>query len=192
MRAYLLSLCIFLAACGGESAPKFTSTEITGADWGQKLDLHDTQGKLRTLGEFKGKAILLFFGYTQCPDICPTTLSDAASTLKLLAEDAAKVQVLFVTLDPARDSAAVLSKYVPAFNPDFVGLTGTADEIAAAAKEFKVFYRQQPGSTPGTYTIDHTAGSYIFDPRGHLRLFVKHGTAPQQLADDLRLLLQGK
>lgn len=184
---------IALTACSpsGEAprTPQFTATDVTGADWGQQLSLRDPNGATHTLAEFKGKAVLVFFGYTQCPDICPTTLATAAAALRFLGPDAERVQVLFVTLDPLRDTPEVLSKYVPAFNPEFLALTGTQDEIAAAAKAFKVFYQVQPGSTPDTYTIDHTAASYAYDPEGRLRLYIKHGTTPEQLAGDLMLLL---
>jgi protein SCO1/2 len=197
MRKILLALCVaLLAACGGGSdagtPPKFNATDVTGADWGRELNLTDHNGKPRTLADFKGKAVILFFGYTQCPDICPTTLAASAAAMKLLGDDADKVQVLFVTLDPARDTPEVLAKYAPAFNPSFLGLYGNEAATAAAAKEFKVFFQKQPGSTPESYTIDHTAASYALDPQGRLRLYIKHGETPEQIAADLRLLLQGK
>ncbi|HWT54613.1 MAG TPA: SCO family protein [Rhodocyclaceae bacterium] len=194
MRKILLVLCVaLLAACsGGEPPPKFNSTDVSGADWGRELNLTDHNGKPRTLADFKGKAVVLFFGYTQCPDICPTTLMASAQAMKLLGSDADKVQVLFVTLDPARDTPQVLAKYAPAFNPSFLGLYGNEAATAAAAKEFKVFFQKQPGSTPESYTIDHTAASYALDPQGRLRLYIKHGETPEQIAADLRLLLQGK
>lgn len=194
MRKFLLVLCAaLLAACsGGEAPPKFNSTDVSGADWGRELSLTDHNGKPRTLADFKGKAVILFFGYTQCPDICPTTLMASAQAMKLLASDADKVQVLFVTLDPARDTPQVLAKYAPAFNPTFLGLYGNEAATAAAAKEFKVFFQKQPGSTPESYTIDHTAASYAIDPQGRLRLYIKHGETPEQIAADVRLLLQGK
>ena len=194
MRNLLLVLAVaLLAACGGGDAPaKFNATDVTGADWGRELNLTDHTGKPRTLADFKGKAVVLFFGYTQCPDICPTTLGVSAAALKLLGSDAGKVQVLFVTLDPTRDTPEVLSKYAPAFDPSFIGLSGDENATLAAAKEFKVFFQKQPGSTPGSYTIDHTAASYAIDPQGRLRLYIKHGVTPEQLAADLALLIQGK
>jgi protein SCO1 len=194
MRNFLLVLCaVVLAACsGGEAPAKFTATDVTGADWGRELNLTDHNGKPRTLADFKGKVVVLFFGFTQCPDICPTTLGASAAALQLLGSDADKVQVLFVTLDPARDTPEVLAKYAPAFNPSFIGLYGNESATAAAAKEFKVFFQKQPGSTPGSYTIDHTAASYAIDPQGRLRLYIKHGVTPEQLAADIRLLLEGK
>ncbi|MDE2598275.1 MAG: SCO family protein [Rhodocyclaceae bacterium] len=197
MRKILLALCVaLLAACsGGNDAgvpAKFNATDVTGADWGRELSLTDHNGKPRTLADFRGKVVVLFFGYTQCPDICPTTLGASAAAMKLLGDDADKVQVLFVTLDPARDTPAVLSRYAPAFNPSFLGLYGNEAETAAAAKEFKVFFQKQPGSTPETYTIDHTAASYAIDPQGRLRLYIKHGETPEQIAADIKLLLAGK
>ncbi len=186
----LATLCC-LTACS-EPLTKFNATDVTGADWGRDFKLKDHAGQERQLAEFKGKAVLLFFGYTQCPDICPSTLATAAAALKLMGPDADRVQVLFVTLDPVRDTPAVLAKYAPAFNQDFIGLYGSEAEVAAIAKEFKVFFQKQDGKTPTTYTIDHTAASYAFDPQGRLRLFIKHGTTPEQLASDLKLLVNGK
>ena len=193
MHKFLLILCTaLLAACGGADAPaKFNATDVSGADWGRELNLTDHNGKPRTLADFKGKVVILFFGFTQCPDICPTTLGASAAALNLLGNDADKVQVLFVTLDPARDTPEVLSKYAPAFNPTFLGLYGNEAATAAAAKEFKVFFQKQPGSD-GNYTIDHTAASYAIDPQGRLRLYIKHGETPEQMAADIKLLLAGK
>lgn len=193
MRKLILALAVsLLAACGGEPPAKFTATDVSGADWGRDFSLTDAAGKPTTLADFKGKVVVLFFGFTQCPDICPTTLATSAAALKLLGPDAEKVQVVFVTLDPARDTPAVLAKYAPAFNPSFIGLYGTDAAIAATAKEFKVFFQKQPGSSPDNYTIDHTAASYAYDPQGRLRLYIKHGETPEALAADLKLLLQGK
>jgi protein SCO1/2 len=193
VRKLLLILCAaVLAACGGADAPiKFNATDVSGADWGRELNLTDHNGKPRTLSDFKGKVVILFFGFTQCPDICPTTLGASAAALNLLGSDADKVQGLFVTLDPARDTREVLSKYAPAFNPTFLGLYGDEAATAAAAKEFKVFFQKQPGAD-GNYTIDHTAASYAIDPQGRLRLYIKHGETPEQMAADIKLLLAGK
>lgn len=193
MRKFLLAVCaVVLAACsGGEAPPKFNATDVSGADWGRELNLKDHNGKPRTLADFKGKVVILFFGFTQCPDICPSTLGASAAALNLLGADADKVQVLFVTLDPARDTPAVLSKYAPAFNPSFLGMYGNEAETAAAAKEFKVFFQKQPGND-GNYSIDHTAASYAIDPQGRLRLYIKHGETPEQMAEDIKLLLAGK
>lgn len=195
----LLAACLalgLLAGCGEQAsapaAPKFNATDVTGADWGRDFNLLDHTGKPRSLADFKGKAVLLFFGYTQCPDVCPTTLGVSAAALKLLGPDAERVQILFATLDPARDTPAVLAKYAPAFHPSFIGLYGDEATTAATAKAFKIFYQQQPGKTPTTYTIDHTAASYAYDPQGRLRLYIKHGVTPEALAADLKLLLESK
>ena len=177
-----------LAACGAD-APKFRSTDITGADFGKALSLTAPDGKPRTLADFRGKAVVIFFGYTHCPDICPTTLADMAGVMKKLGADAARVQVLFVTLDPERDTPDVLAQYVPAFDPGFLGLRGDDAETQRAAKEFKIFYEKRPGKAPGAYTVDHSAQSYVIDPQGRLRLFVRNDRIAQDLAEDLRILL---
>ncbi|OIR06805.1 hypothetical protein GALL_110530 [mine drainage metagenome] len=188
---WLLPLIVLaLAACS--QAPRFVSTDITGANFGRDFALTDQTGHLRHLSDYKGKAVVIFFGYTQCPDVCPTTLAGLAEAMKLLGADAKRVQVLFVTVDPERDTQALLAAYVPQFDPSFVGLYGDAATTAATAKEFKVFYQKVAGSTPQTYTIDHTASSYAYDPKGRLRLLIRHDETPQNVADDLRLLLAGK
>ena len=184
-----LAAAAVLAACGAD-APKFRSTDITGADFGKELALTGHDGKPRTLADFRGKAVVVFFGFTHCPDICPTTLVDAAAVMKALGKDAERVQVLMVTVDPERDTAEVLSKYVPAFDPRFLGLYGDAAATQRAAKEFKIFYEKRPGSVPGAYTVDHSGQSYVIDPQGRLRLFVRHDRIAQDLAEDLRTLLR--
>ena len=179
-----------LAGCYAEH-PKFKSTDITGADWGKTLALTGHDGKARTLADFRGKVVVLSFGFTHCPDVCPTTLADAARALKKLGRPE-RVQVLFVTLDPERDTPAVLAKYVPAFDSDFLGLFGDRDATLRVAKEFKIFFEQRSGSTPGSYSIDHSAQSYVIDARGRLRLLVKHESIATDLAHDLRELLKEK
>ena len=188
--AALAAVAALLTAACSPQGPKFRSTDITGADFGRQLALTGHDGKPRTLADFRGKAVVLFFGYTHCPDICPTTLADVAAVMKQLGADAARVQVLFVTLDPARDTAAVLAQYVPAFDPGFLGLTGDAAAIERAAKEFRIFYEKRPGSAPDVYSIDHSAQSYVLDPQGRLRLFVRDDRIAQDLAEDLRTLLK--
>ena len=184
-----LAAAALLAACGAD-APKFRSTDITGADFGKELALTGHDGKPRTLADFRGKVVVLFFGYTHCPDICPTTLVDVAEALKKLGNDAARVQVLFVTLDPDRDTPAVLANYVPAFDPGFLGLSGDAAATQRAAKEFRIFYEKRPGNAPGAYTVDHSAQSYVLDTQGRMRLFVRQDRIAQDLAEDLRTLLR--
>lgn len=185
------SLASVLAACSPEG-PKFRSTEITGAEFGRELALTGHDGKPRTLADFRGKAVVLSFGFTHCPDVCPTTLADLAGVMKKLGADAERVQVLFVTVDPERDGPAVLSKYVPAFDARFLGLTGDAAATQRVAKEFRIFYEKRAGGAPGAYSIDHSAQSFVLDARGRLRLFVRHDRIATDLADDLRALLKEK
>ncbi|WP_050466700.1 SCO family protein [Herbaspirillum chlorophenolicum] len=187
----LLAACATLLVACGQSKPelKFNNTDVTGLDYAKDFALTDHTGKPRTLADFKGKAVVVFFGYTQCPDVCPTTMVEMANVMKELGPDADRVQVLFITVDPERDTQEILSQYVPAFDKRFLGLRGDAQQTEKVAKEFKVFYQKVPGKQPGSYTMDHTAGSYVFDPQGHIRLFVKHGQGPQTLAHDIKLLL---
>jgi protein SCO1/2 len=194
LRRDLLSLaggCLLLAACSPEaSKPAFKAVDITGADYARDFKLPDTQGKVRSIEDFKGKAVVVFFGYTQCPDACPTTLAEIAEAKKLLGADGAKVQPVLISLDPERDKPDVLKAYVGNFGPDFIALRGSPEQTAAVAKDFKVFYRKAPGTTPGSYTLDHSAASYVYDPSGKLRLYVRYGSGAQALADDLKLILQ--
>ena len=188
--AVSLSAIAGLAGCdrsGGK--PSFRATDVTGADFGRTLSLTDHTGTPRTLSDWKGKVIVVFFGFTQCPDVCPTTLATMADVMKRLGPQSDEVQVLFVTVDPERDSRAVLAPYVTAFDPRFVGLYGDDDATRKAAREFKVFYAKVAGSTGATYTIDHTAASYVLDREGRLRLYVKHAQSPDDIAADLRILL---
>jgi protein SCO1/2 len=189
----LAALCVIAVIAGCDAArPKFRSTDITGVDYGRELALNGHDGKPRTLADFGGKAVVLFFGFAHCPDICPTTLADMAGVMTALGADAARVQVLFVTVDPERDTAEVLAKYVPAFYPAFLGLYGDPQATQRVAKEFKVFYEKRAGSTPGSYSVDHGAQSYVLDPAGRLRLFVRHDRISTDLAEDLRTLLREK
>jgi len=184
-----LAACALLAACA-PGGPKFQSSDVTGAAFGRDFRLNDATGIPRTLADYRGKAVVIFFGYTQCPDFCPTTLAQLAEAMKKLGPDADRVQVLFVTVDPERDTPELLSKYVPAFDPRFIGLYGDAAATERTAKEFKIVYQKQPGPTPGAYTMDHSAGTYIFDPQGRLRLYVSYGQGPEVFAHDLRELLK--
>jgi protein SCO1/2 len=181
-----------LAGCDKLSpnkAPSFQNTDVTGLDYAKGFTLTDQNGKKRSLADFKGKVVVVFFGYTQCPDVCPTTMAEMASVMKELGPKADQVQVLFITLDPERDTRELLASYVPQFDKRFLGLYGTPDETAKVAKEFKVFYNKVPGSEPGSYSIDHTAGSYVFDRDGKIRLFVRHGQGAAPLVHDIRQLL---
>lgn len=180
-----------LAGCAPD-APHFLDTDITGADFGKNFSATDHNGKTRTLDDFRGKVVTLFFGYTHCPDVCPTSLAAMAQVMKLLGPDAQRVQVLFMTVDPERDTPQLLAKYVPLFDPSFLGLYASPADTAKMAKEFKVFYQKVPGSSADNYSMDHSAGTYVFDPQGRLRLFVKYGETPDHIAADIRLLLAGK
>jgi protein SCO1/2 len=188
----LLALAFTLSGCGQQaSAPKleFKNTDLTGLDYAKDFALTDHTGKARTLADFKGKLVVMFFGYTQCPDVCPSTMAEMAAVMKELGPQAGQVQVAFVTLDPERDTQALLAEYVPAFDQRFLGLYGDAAATAKVAKEFKVFYAKVPGKTPGSYTVDHTAGSYVFDRNGKIRLFVRHGQGAAPIVHDLKQLL---
>jgi len=172
-----------------QTAEKFLATDISGMDVGGDFTLTDHNGKLRKLSEFKGKAIVLFFGYTHCPDVCPTTLSEMALALKQLGADAQRVQILFVTLDPERDTTAVLAQYVPSFNPAFLGLRGSAAETIAMTRKFKVFAQKHETGSSSGYTLDHSASSFVFDPAGKPRLLIGFGQGPEAVVHDLKLLL---
>ena len=181
-----LLLGLLLAGCSPQPAT-YNATDITGATFARDFKLTDHTGQTRTLADYRGKVVMLFFGYTFCPDVCPTTMGEAAAALKLLGDDAARVQVLFVTLDPERDTQELLSKYVPGFDPRFVGLRGDRAATDAAVKEFRLL-ASKVGEGPN-YTLDHTAGSYLYDTSGRVRLFAAYGIGPQKLAADLRALL---
>jgi protein SCO1 len=183
-----LGLALSLSGCD-RSGPSFKAIDITGAEYARRLALADAEGRPRTLADFEGKVTVVFFGFTQCPDVCPTTLAELAQVKQSLGADGERVQGVFVTVDPERDTAEILKAYVGNFGADFVALRGSLEETQAAAKEFKVFYAKVPGKTEGSYTMDHTAGSYVFDAQGRVRLFTRYGTGAEALAHDLRLLL---
>lgn len=185
------TLAFSLAACDklpGKQA-SFQNTDVTGLDYAKGFSLTDFNGKPRTLADYKGKVVVVFFGYTQCPDVCPTTMAEMATVMQKLGPQADQVQVLFITLDPERDTPQLLASYVPAFDKRFMGLYGTLEQTAKTAKDFKVFYSKVPGSSPGSYTIDHMAGSYVFDRDGRLRLFIRHGGSADSIVHDVRQLL---
>ena len=143
------------------------------------------------MADFRGKAVLMFFGYTQCPDVCPTTLSDLAAVKQKLGAKGDKLQVVFVSVDPARDTPEMLKSYIANFDPSFLALRGSDEELAKMAKDFKIYYKKVDGQTPASYTMDHTAGDYIFDPQGRLRLYSRYGTPVDTLAKDIELLIDG-
>jgi protein SCO1/2 len=193
-RLAMLAALAFVAGCDHDGAPdsrpQFKATDVTGADFGRSLALPDQTGRMRTLEDFKGKVTVIFFGYTQCPDVCPTTLAELAQAKKSLGVRGDRVQGVFVTIDPERDTPEILRDYVATFDPGFIALRGTAEQTAAAAKEFKVFYAKVPGKSPGSYTMDHTAASYVLDADGRLRLFVRYDSGAAALAADLSALLK--
>lgn len=186
-----LLLAALLAGCErAPQPPAFQLTDVTGAEFGRGFSLTDHNGRARTLADFRGKVVTVFFGFTHCPDVCPTALAEMAEVMRKLGPDAEKVQVLLITVDPERDTAEVLRQYVPSFHASFLGLHGDADAIARTTKEFKVFYQKQvlPG---GGYSVDHSAGTYIYDPAGRVRLYASHGRGPAALLHDIRILLEG-
>jgi protein SCO1/2 len=192
-RRFALAALTALALVGcqkaGPDKPAFKGIDLTGAEYARTLNLTDQDGHARSLADFKGKVLVVFFGYTQCPDVCPTTMAEVAEVKRSLGADGDKVQGIFVTIDPERDTAALLKAYLASFDPSFVGLRGSAEQTQTAAKEFKVFFAKVPGKTPETYTMDHTAASFIFDTEGRVRVYARYGAGAQPLADDIKLLL---
>jgi len=178
-----------LTACG-EQKPVFSSIDITGADYGKTVALTDHNGQVRQLSDFAGKVVVVFFGYTQCPDVCPTTLAELAEVKKLLGKDGERLQGLFVTVDPERDTPELLKAYMANFDPSFLALRPTTDELATVAKDFKIYYKKVPGASATSYTMDHSAGSYIYDSKGQLRLFTRYGSGAPVLAADIAQLLR--
>ena len=185
-----LAVATCLTACDppGASRSSFQAIDITGADYAKTLALPDQNGTPRTLADFKGKVTVVFFGFTQCPDVCPTTMAELAQVKKSLGADGERVQGVFVTVDPERDTPELLKAYMGSFDPSFVALRGTLEQTAAAAKEFKVYYAKVPNKS-GSYTMDHTAGSYVFDTEGKVRLFTRYGTGAEALTSDIKALL---
>jgi len=177
------------SACS-DSKPAFSSVDVTGVNYAKEFELTDHNGKTRHLSDFKGKVVVMFFGYTQCPDVCPTSMAELAEVKKLLGADGDKLQGLFVTVDPARDTPEVLKGYMENFDPTFLALYTTPDKLETLAKDFKVYYKRVDGKTPTSYTMDHSAGSYIYDLQGNLRLFTRYGSGAQVLAADIQQLLK--
>lgn len=178
-----------LTACSPDKL-QFKSIDLTGADYAQGFSLADHNGQLRTLKDFSGKIVVVFFGYTQCPDVCPTTLAEMAQIKQLLGPDGDKLQAIFITLDPERDSPEMLKAYMGNFDPTFLALRPSLEQLPEVAKDFKVYYKKVDGKTPGSYTMDHSAGSYIFDAKGRIRLYSRYGGGTEALASDIRLLLK--
>jgi protein SCO1/2 len=191
VRAAFAGIVAALALGGcGSGAPTFRASDVTGTTYGRDFALIGHDGKPRKLADFRGKVVVLFFGYTHCPDVCPTTLAELAEVMRQLGGDAGRVQVLFVTVDPERDTPELLARYVPAFDPAFLGLSGDAEATARTAKEFRVFYEKRAGNAPDAYTVDHSAGTYLYDPQGRLRVYVSYGQGPDVFVHDIRELLR--
>lgn len=195
-RSVLLAaaLCAVLAGCdklgvAPKPAASFRGADITGADYAKTLSLPDAFGQPRTLGDFKGKVTVVFFGYTQCPDVCPTTMAELAQVKKALGADGQKLQAVFVSIDPERDTPEILKSYMASFDPTFVALRGTLAQTQATAKEFKVYFAKVPGKVEGSYTMDHSAGAFIFDAKGHVRLFERYGAGAEGLTADVKALI---
>ena len=178
-----------LLACS-QDKPQFKAIDITGADYAKGFTLTDHNGQTRNLSDFKGKVVVLFFGYTQCPDVCPTSMTELAEVKRLLGTEGDKLQGVFITVDPARDTAELLKAYMGNFDPSFVAFIPTPDQLAAVAKDYKVYYKKVDGKTPTSYTMDHSAGSYVYDTQGHLRLYSRYGSGAQALAQDIQTLLK--
>lgn len=181
-----------LAGCSRETKASFQGVDVTGAEYARDFALPDASGQQRSLKDFAGKVVVVFFGYTQCPDVCPTSLQELAEVKKLLGADGERLQGIFVTLDPERDKPEMLKAYMESFDPGFVALRGTPEQTAAIAKDFKIFYKKVEGPTPESYTLDHSAGSYVYDPAGRLRVYERYGVGPQVLTADVRTLLAEK
>lgn len=185
----LFLISIFIAACSSESEPEFLGSDISGTGLGADMAIPDTSGQLRTLQDYNGKVTVVFFGFTQCPDVCPTALAELAQTMALLDGKADDVQVLLVSVDPERDTPEILSAYVSAFHPDFVGLSGTTEQLHAAAQSFRAYYAKVPGPTPEQYSMDHTASFYVFDKKGDVRVLISGDASASDIAHDIRQLI---
>lgn len=192
LTAYILvATSILLSACTPEK-PQFRSIDVTGANYAQTFTLNDHNGNARNLTDFKGKVVVLFFGYTQCPDVCPTSLNELVRVKQLLGKDGDRLQGVFVTVDPERDTAEMLKAYMANFDESFVAFVPTADQLKTVSKNFKIYYKKVGGQTPTSYTMDHSAGSYVYDTNGQLRLFSRYGSGAEVLADDIRVLLKNE
>ena len=189
-RFVLSSLAVLaLVACSPEK-PKFNGIDVTGADYAKGFTLTDHNDQSRSLSDFKGKVVVLFFGYTQCPDVCPTSMAELAEVKRLIGSDGDKLQGLFVTVDPARDTTELLKAYMANFDPTFVAFIPTPEQLAVVAKDYKIYYKKVDGKTPTSYTMDHSAGSYVYDTQGNLRLYSRYGVGAPVLAQDIQTLLK--
>ncbi len=186
--AGLTVMALTLSGCS-EAPVAFKGIDITGADYAQGFSLTDHNGQARTLADFKGQAVVVFFGFTQCPDVCPTSMSELAQAKQLLGEQGSRLQGLFISIDPERDTPAIMKEYMASFDPSFLALYAKPDELPALAKSFKVYYKKVDGPTPTSYTMDHSAGSYVFDPQGRIRIYHRYGSGAPALASDVKALL---
>jgi len=186
--ALWISAAAIFSACTPQG-PKFQGVDLTGADYARDLPLADQYGKDRSLKDFAGKVVVVFFGYTQCPDVCPTSMSELAEVKRALGADGDRLQGIFVTVDPERDTPDMLKSYMASFDPSFIALRGTPEQLTAVAKDFKIYYKRVDGQTPTSYTMDHSAGSYVYDTKGRLRVYHRYGAGAQSLAADVRALL---
>ena len=180
---------VTLVACSAEK-PQFKSIDLTGADYAKGFALSDQHGKPRTLQDFTGKVVVVFFGFTQCPDVCPTSMAELAEVKKLLGPDGDKLQAVFITVDPERDTPDVLKAYMGNFDPTFIALRPTMTELPDFAKSYKVFYKKVEGKTASSYSMDHSAGSYVYDAKGQIRLYSRYGSGAEALASDIKLLMK--
>ena len=180
---------VVLMGCSPDK-PQFKSIDLTGADYAQGFSLTDHNGQLRTLKDFAGKVVVVFFGFTQCPDVCPTSMAELAQVKQQLGPDGDKLQGIFITVDPERDTADMLKAYMGNFDPTFLALRPTLEQLPQVAKDFKIYYKKVDGKTPGSYTMDHSAGSYVFDEKGRIRLYNRYGSGADALASDIRLLIK--
>ena len=180
-----------LSACSPPEKPQFKSIDLTGADYAKDFSLADHNGKVRAIRDFAGKVVVVFFGFTQCPDVCPTTMAELAGIKKSLGADGDKLQAIFISVDPERDTPELLKAYMANFDPSFLALRPTLEQLPQLAKDFKTYYKKVEGKTPGSYSMDHTAGSYVYDTKGRVRLYTRYGSGADGLTSDVRLLLQG-
>ena len=190
LQTVLAATAVFLAACG-QDKPSFKGVDITGADYARGWELTDQHGQVRTLKDFEGKVVIVFFGYTQCPDVCPTSMQELAEVKRLLGPDGERLQGVFVTLDPERDTADLLKGYMASFDPGFIALRPTPEQLPQVAREFKIYYKKVEGKSATSYTMDHSAGSYTFDTHGRVRLYNRYGSGAPALAEDVKILLKG-
>ena len=188
--AFALSVLGALIACAPEAKPQYKSIDLTGADYAKDFSLPDQTGQTRSLKDFAGKIVVVFFGFTQCPDVCPTTMAEMAQIKQMLGADGNTLQAVFITVDPERDTSELLKAYMGNFDPSFVALRPSPEQLAKLAKDFKVFYKKVDGKTPGSYSMDHSAGSYVFDTQGRIRLYSRYGSGAEALASDIRLLIK--